>query len=129
MRVLFRTDATIHDLLTIFSKHRLLRFLLRLNGLQEIKREKCYEWESISRRIHGVWSRLLNQKTVAGEKWHQRRKMLTPAFHYSILKFVIDVVRRNSEVLIKNLEAEENSDGFDVVPYISTCSLDIIGGG
>ncbi|KAK7579876.1 hypothetical protein V9T40_000505 [Parthenolecanium corni] len=60
-------------------------------------------------------------------KWHQRRKMLAPAFSHSILNFACDVMRRNSEVLVMHLEAEVNSDGFDVVPYISSCSLDIIG--
>lgn len=54
--------------------------------------------------------------------------MLAPAFSHSILNFACDVMRRNSEVLVMHLEAEVNSDGFDVVPYISSCSLDIIGG-
>lgn len=61
-----------------------------------------------------------------GKKWYYRRKMLTPAFHFKILEKFIDVFNQNAYILIKKLKIEVASPGFDVEPYVSYCTLDII---
>ncbi|CAD7077921.1 unnamed protein product [Hermetia illucens] len=64
--------------------------------------------------------------TSWGRKWHSRRKILTPAFHFKILDDFIDVFNEQSAVLAKKLEAEINSDSFNVFPYVTLCTLDIV---
>jgi len=63
-----------------------------------------------------------------GQKWHTHRKMITPAFHFSILDSFVEVFSEKSEILISKLQKEVGSKGFDVCPYITKCTLDIICG-
>ncbi|XP_046392776.1 cytochrome P450 4c3 isoform X2 [Ischnura elegans] len=65
--------------------------------------------------------------TSAGKKWHSRRKILTPAFHFRILDDFIDVFWEQSQVLVSKLEKEAKTGAaFDLFPYITLCTLDII---
>ncbi|KAF4517613.1 hypothetical protein B566_EDAN002844 [Ephemera danica] len=63
-----------------------------------------------------------------GAKWHSRRKLLTPAFHFSILEQFVPVFCDKTRTLIEKLRtaASENPDGVDIVPYVTRCALDII---
>jgi hypothetical protein len=54
--------------------------------------------------------------------------MITPAFHFKILDSFVEVFSENSEILISKLRKEVGSQGFDVCPYITKCTLDIICG-
>ena len=64
-----------------------------------------------------------------GEKWRNRRKILTPAFHFKILEDFIDVFVEQSLVLVKKLKREVgNESGFNIFPYVTLCTLDIICG-
>ena len=66
--------------------------------------------------------------TSTGSKWHSRRKMLTPAFHFKILEDFLDVMNKHCAKLCDDileplsLKAEE----FDVFPLVTHCALDII---
>ncbi|XP_046655350.1 cytochrome P450 4C1-like [Daphnia pulicaria] len=66
--------------------------------------------------------------TSTGSKWSTRRKMLTPAFHFKILEDFFHVFNEQSQVLIQKLSAISTTekDGFDIYPFISRCTLDII---
>jgi cytochrome P450 len=64
-----------------------------------------------------------------GEKWRRRRKILTPAFHFKILEDFIDVFVDQSLILVKKLKREVgNESGFNIFPYVTLCTLDIICG-
>lgn len=65
---------------------------------------------------------------LGGKEWHCRRKILTPAFHFKILEKFIDVFNKNAHIFIKKLKNEVANPGFDVEPYVSHCTLDIICG-
>lgn len=41
--------------------------------------------------------------TSTGEKWHMRRKLLTPSFHFTILERFIDTFRNESSKFVKDL--------------------------
>ncbi|XP_032789185.2 cytochrome P450 4C1 [Daphnia magna] len=67
----------------------------------------------------------------SGDLWRSRRKMLTPAFHFSILNSFIEVFNEQSRILCGILDdmcasfAERKAE-IDVYPYLTKCSLDII---
>ncbi|PSN43038.1 Cytochrome P450 4C1 [Blattella germanica] len=59
-------------------------------------------------------------------KWQSHRKMLTPAFHFSILDNFVEVFAEKSQILLKMLEKEAGSDDFDVFPYISSITNEVM---
>ncbi|KAL7733198.1 hypothetical protein ACLKA6_004710 [Drosophila palustris] len=62
-----------------------------------------------------------------GKVWHQRRKIITPTFHFSILEQFVEVFDQQSNICIQRLE--QKADGkttFDVYPFICLAALDII---
>ncbi|KAK7863477.1 hypothetical protein R5R35_010513 [Gryllus longicercus] len=65
--------------------------------------------------------------TSTGNKWHSHRKLITPTFHFKILDSFLEVFAENSQILVESMEKEVgNTGGFDVYPYITLCTLDII---
>ncbi|KAH8416603.1 hypothetical protein KR222_010998 [Zaprionus bogoriensis] len=62
-----------------------------------------------------------------GQKWHVRRKILTPTFHFKILEQFVDIFDRHSEVLVQRLQ--RHADGkspFNVHPLVCRAALDMI---
>ncbi|XP_016932948.4 cytochrome P450 4c3 [Drosophila suzukii] len=64
--------------------------------------------------------------TSTDRKWHSRRKILTPAFHFKILDDFIDVFNEQSAVLARKLAVEVGSEAFNLFPYVTLCTLDIV---
>ncbi|GLH02317.1 Cytochrome P450 4C1 [Gryllus bimaculatus] len=65
--------------------------------------------------------------TSTGQKWHTHRKLITPTFHFKILETFQDIFTKNSQILVQKLNKEVgNESGFDIFPYITRCTLDII---
>ena len=65
-----------------------------------------------------------------GEKWKSTRKMLTPSFHFNILKDFLELMNDCSRNLVDKLNREACDIGvpYDIFPDISLSSLDIICG-
>ncbi|KAM7110837.1 cytochrome P450 4V2 [Molossus nigricans] len=64
--------------------------------------------------------------TSTGNKWHRRRKMITPTFHFTILEDFLDVMNEQANILVKKLDKHVNGDAFDCTFYVTLCTLDII---
>jgi len=65
--------------------------------------------------------------TSTGAKWHTRRKMLTPAFHFKILESFLDVMNAQCAILCDEVLAPlANAGEFDIFPIVTHCALDII---
>jgi cytochrome P450 len=66
--------------------------------------------------------------TNIAEKWRPRRKLLTPTFHYDILKNFVYVFNKQAEIMIQQLrkQLEKSDDAIDIGKYVTLCALDII---
>uniref|UniRef100_K7F4U7 Cytochrome P450 family 4 subfamily B member 1 n=1 Tax=Pelodiscus sinensis TaxID=13735 RepID=K7F4U7_PELSI len=38
--------------------------------------------------------------TLQGQKWHQHRKLLTPGFHYGVLKSYVSLITKSAQVML-----------------------------
>ncbi|KAB7499154.1 Cytochrome P450 4d2 [Armadillidium nasatum] len=64
--------------------------------------------------------------TSSGKKWQHRRKMLTPAFHFKILEDFVEVFNQKSSKFVSNLLEKADGKPFNIFPFITLCTLDII---
>lgn len=65
---------------------------------------------------------------LSGLKWKKRRRVITPAFHFSILENFVDIFERVGDVFIKKLETHIEEEKVDIYPLITLYALDIICG-
>lgn len=61
-----------------------------------------------------------------GKKWHDRRKIITPAFHFNILLQFIDVFNYQNKIFINKINEMNDEKPFDVYNFMTLMSLDII---
>ncbi|CAI2352859.1 unnamed protein product [Caenorhabditis sp. 36 PRJEB53466] len=65
--------------------------------------------------------------TSTGDKWRQRRKMLTPAFHFKVLNGFLTVHDYQAKVFLDQLKPHaDNGIELDIYPHIKRMALDII---
>ncbi|KAG8179271.1 hypothetical protein JTE90_026735 [Oedothorax gibbosus] len=64
--------------------------------------------------------------TSSGAKWRYRRKLLSPSFHFTILDNFVPVFYEQSCVLVERLKGLCQEPFVDVVPLMTSCTLDII---
>ncbi|GIY59140.1 cytochrome P450 4V2, partial [Caerostris darwini] len=64
--------------------------------------------------------------TSPAAKWRHSRKLLTPAFHFTILEDFIPVFQEQSSVLVSKLQDLTREPWVDIVPLLTSCTLDII---
>ncbi|KAH3883802.1 hypothetical protein DPMN_007770 [Dreissena polymorpha] len=82
-----------------------------------------------SRNIYGLIQTWLGEGLLIanGDKWLRSRRLLTPAFHFDILKQYLIVKNRASDVLVQKLSGYA-ADGmvFEVFSDVCKFSLDVI---
>ncbi|KAB7503225.1 Cytochrome P450 4c3 [Armadillidium nasatum] len=57
--------------------------------------------------------------TSSGSKWHTRRKILTPAFHFKILEDFIEIFNQQSQKFVTKLQKYSDGKSFDIFPLIT----------
>lgn len=63
------------------------------------------------------------------KKWHSRRKIITPTFHFTILEQFVEVFDQQGSVLIEKLKTKaDGRTAFDIQSDICLYALDIIAG-
>jgi len=66
--------------------------------------------------------------TSNGDVWRRKRRLLTPAFHFKILRGYLKVFTSETEILIEKWKKyAESGESFDIFPEITCLTLDIIG--
>ncbi|RWS01040.1 Cytochrome P450 4V2-like protein, partial [Dinothrombium tinctorium] len=63
--------------------------------------------------------------TSEPKKWKKRRKLLTPSFHFRILKYFISIIDFHSNVLVEKLK-NASEEAIDLVKCIPLAMLDTI---
>lgn len=67
--------------------------------------------------------------TSTGKKWHQRRRILTPGFHFNILQDFFGVFKDESKKLVQVLKDESlNENGTVLQSIMSKATLNTISG-
>ncbi|KAK9505906.1 hypothetical protein O3M35_009873 [Rhynocoris fuscipes] len=61
----------------------------------------------------------------SGEKWHTRRKLLTPAFHFKILHDSLPSLNKHARCLVRNM-LKRNGEPIIIEELIVRCTLDTI---
>ncbi|CDW52767.1 Putative cytochrome p450 4v2 [Trichuris trichiura] len=61
-------------------------------------------------------------------QWRPRRKLLTPTFHYDILKDFVEVFNQQSRVLLSKIDqlVKEGNEKINTYQHVTLCALDII---
>lgn len=84
---------------------------------------KPYEYQILSNWLgKGL---LLNDDS---DLWKNRRKLLTPAFHFKILEEFVPTINENADILVNKLRNHVGRGTFDIMPYLFSCTLDVICG-
>lgn len=65
---------------------------------------------------------------IAGKKWHTRRKILTPAFHFNILQQFVKTFGKQTRRFLNELEAQCDQQFVDVMPSVTNFALKSICG-
>lgn len=63
----------------------------------------------------------------SGKKWQQRRKIITPTFHFKMLEPFVDIMDKHGNVLIKKLKQSDGHE-VDIFSMASLYALDVICG-
>lgn len=61
-----------------------------------------------------------------GKKWHQRRKIITPAFHFTILEQFVEIFDRQSCILASRLSQHCDGHVVDIHSFVSQMALDVV---
>uniref|UniRef100_A0A8R1HR30 CYtochrome P450 family n=1 Tax=Caenorhabditis japonica TaxID=281687 RepID=A0A8R1HR30_CAEJA len=64
--------------------------------------------------------------TSGKDKWRPKRKLLTPTFHYDILKDFLPIFNEQAKILVQKMSTYGKDDEIDILAIITLCTLDII---
>ncbi|XP_070495289.1 probable cytochrome P450 4ac2 [Chironomus tepperi] len=63
--------------------------------------------------------------TSGGDKWHMRRRLLTPSFHFNILKEFCEIFKEESDKLVDSIRAQCNKK-VDIIPISTKFTLNTV---
>ncbi|KAK6043801.1 hypothetical protein COOONC_18694, partial [Cooperia oncophora] len=96
--------------------------LVRGSVILESNKEISKPMEGYTRLQEWLGKGLL---TSNGERWRAKRKMLTPAFHFSILKDFVPIFNKEAAILLEQFRLlSDKGCTADVFPLIKLCTLD-----
>ncbi|XP_042148504.1 cytochrome P450 4c3 [Ixodes scapularis] len=64
--------------------------------------------------------------TSFGAKWKQRRRMLTPAFHFRILEDLVPTINEHARKMVKRLNQCSGNAATDIVSFSTECTMEIL---
>lgn len=76
--------------------------------------------------MHNHMHKIINLFTVG--LWKVHRKVLLPIFHNKVVEEYLVIISKQANILLERLREQSGKDEFDVLHYISACTLDIVFG-
>ncbi|XP_055711743.1 cytochrome P450 4d1-like isoform X1 [Phlebotomus papatasi] len=61
-----------------------------------------------------------------GKKWHSRRKIITPTFHFKILEQFVEVFDRQGNTFVETLKKVKPNESVNIYPLVTLYALDVI---
>jgi cytochrome P450 family 4 len=58
------------------------------------------------------------------EKWHIRRRIITPTFHFKILEQFFENFKKHNRILMDQIDEKTNGESFNVIPLITKTMID-----
>lgn len=107
----------IHQLAVFSTDPRDIEFLL--SSQQHITKNNLY-------KLLNCW---LGEGLLmsTGRKWHGRRKIITPTFHFKILEQFVEIFDQQSAVMVDKLKSRaDGKTAFNIFPVVCLTALDII---
>lgn len=79
-------------------------------------------------RMYGLMRSWLGDGLLlsSGKKWHKRRKIITPAFHFSILEQFTEIFDQQSRIMASRLWKLCDGCTVDIHPFVSQMALDVV---
>lgn len=117
---IYRIWISSFEVAFFFNDPKDVEVILSSNTL--LKKNKLYDY-----LVPWLGTGLLISK---GNKWHSRRKIITPAFHFKILEQFLDTFEKKGRKMIDQLKEKvmksDKGTVVDLYPLINTCTLDVI---
>ncbi|XP_011504291.1 PREDICTED: cytochrome P450 4c3-like [Ceratosolen solmsi marchali] len=122
---LLRWNRELGDIYLLWVGSRPFVFLTKVEDVQPLLSSSQHIDKSLEYQYLRPW--LGNGLIIsAGEKWHARRKLLTPIFHSELLKNYFQVSWKKANILVSCLRTEIGNPEFDIIPYAKRAALDVI---
>ncbi|XP_055711730.1 cytochrome P450 4d10-like [Phlebotomus papatasi] len=61
-----------------------------------------------------------------GKKWHSRRKIITPTFHFKILEQFVEIFDRQGDTFVETLKKVKPNGSVNIYPLVTLYALDVI---
>lgn len=65
---------------------------------------------------------------LLGKKWHDRRKVITPAFHFKILEKFVETFDRLGDAFMDKLYEFETENSIELYHFVTRYTLDVMCG-
>lgn len=65
---------------------------------------------------------------IAVELWKSHRKVMRSVFNNKVVEEYLEVIAEQGDVLVKQLNEKVDTGDFDVLKYVTACTLDIVFG-
>ncbi|KAL2723975.1 cytochrome P450 4C1-like [Vespula squamosa] len=127
LQKLWESNEEFYPIYTIWTFFFCLVTLLHPLDIEVLMRSTKYIEKGMAYKSLRPWlsNGLL---TSGGEKWQTRRKILTPAFHFNILKHFVVTLNKEARYLVTSLKEEAKGASVvkDLQEFISQHTLNII---